>query len=116
MEKKYLYGIIVLLLLIIVAMGVSMLTAKQHTSAHDMSMNDMVLGLQGKEGDAFDKAFIELMIPHHQGAVDMAELALEHARHQELKDLAETIIAAQNTEIAQMHSWYSSWGYGAHAH
>lgn len=116
MHKKYLYVIIALLSLLVIVMGTFILIDELEPEGHDMSMDDMVEGLKGKEGDAFDKAFIELMIPHHQGAVDMANLALQHAGHQELKDLAQAIIEAQNEEIAQMHAWYGTWGYGTHVH
>lgn len=114
MEKRNLYWIIGVLLILVIGMGVRLFFVS--SSGHDMSMDDMVKGLEGKEGDAFDKAFIELMIPHHQGAVEMALLAREHAGHQELKDLAEAIIVAQNSEIAEMHAWYTAWGYGSHTH
>jgi uncharacterized protein (DUF305 family) len=56
-----------------------------------------------------DLAFINSMIPHHEGAVVMAEMALEQAEHQELKDLSNEIIAAQESEIAQMQEWRSEW-------
>lgn len=72
-------------------------------------MAGMMSGLSGKSGDAFDKAFIEEMVVHHEGAVDMAEAALQNANHQEIKDLANAIIEAQNGEIAQMRSWYKNW-------
>lgn len=116
MEKYNLYWIIAVLAVVVVIMGAIMITDAMEADEHDMSMDDMVEGLKGLEGDAFDKAFIDLMIPHHQGAVEMAQLALEHAGHQEIKDLSEDIIAAQNAEISQMHSWYQSWGYGLHNH
>lgn len=76
-----------------------------------MSMNDMVAGLKGKTGDEFDKAFIEEMIPHHQGAIDMAKLAEENAKHEEIKNLAKDIISAQNKEIDMMKEWQVNWGY-----
>lgn len=60
----------------------------------------------------FDQAFIEMMIPHHQSAVAMAEVALQHAIHPEIKSLAQAIIDAQQREIAQMQSWLAEW-YGA---
>jgi len=49
------------------------------------------------------------MIPHHEDAVAMAELALTRAKHPELKELAETIIRDQTREIIQMLNWYRSW-------
>jgi uncharacterized protein (DUF305 family) len=72
-------------------------------------MHDMNAKLIGKTGDEFDRIFLEEMIIHHEGAVDMAELALTNAKHQEIKDLARAIIDAQNTEIAQMRSWSAEW-------
>jgi uncharacterized protein (DUF305 family) len=74
-----------------------------------MMMHDMNAALIGKTGDAFDEAFLREMIVHHEGAVQMAELALTSAKHQEIKDLAKAIISAQNTEIGQMNAWQSAW-------
>jgi len=56
-----------------------------------------------------DRHFIEEMIPHHEDAVTMSELALTRAEHPELKQLAETIIRDQTREIEQMRAWYASW-------
>jgi uncharacterized protein (DUF305 family) len=72
-------------------------------------MANMNAGLQGKTGDAFDQEFIAEMIVHHQGAIDMAKLALTNAKHQEIKDLANAIISAQTKEITQMKQWQKSW-------
>lgn len=77
----------------------------------DMSMSDMTKMLDGKTGDEFDKAFISMMIDHHQGAIEMAKLAATNAGHQEIKTLSEDIIAAQMKEIDQMKSWQQAWGY-----
>lgn len=65
--------------------------------------------LKGKTGNEFDKAFLTEMTVHHQGAVEMARAALLRANHQEIKDLAQGIIAAQNKEIAEMQGWNSTW-------
>jgi hypothetical protein len=78
-----------------------------------MTMNDMSEMLVGKTGDDFDRAFIEGMIPHHQGAIDMAREALKSAKHQEIKDMAEAIIGAQQSEIDMMNRWMVEWGYAA---
>jgi uncharacterized protein (DUF305 family) len=80
---------------------------------HDMSMgsamDDMMAGLEGKRGDEFDRAFLDGMIVHHEGAVDMAEAALMYAGHQEIKDMAKAIISAQAAEIGQMRDWRDAW-------
>lgn len=72
-------------------------------------MNTMTASLEGKTGDEFDKAFLAEMIVHHEGAVQMAEMALQSAGHIELKEMAEAIISAQNTEIFQMKEWQKTW-------
>ncbi|MDX2775789.1 DUF305 domain-containing protein [Streptomyces caniscabiei] len=63
------------------------------------------------KGEAYDKAFIGDMIVHHEGAVNMAELAMAQASHQEIKDLAATIVSSQSKEIADMKQWQQNWGY-----
>ncbi len=62
-------------------------------------------------GETYDRNFIANMIAHHQGAVDMAKLAKESAKHQELKDMAHSIILAQEKEISDMTEWQKKWGY-----
>ena len=56
-----------------------------------------------------DKSFIEMMIPHHQGAVEMAQMAVNKAKSPEVKKLAGSIIKDQNREIGQMRTWYKQW-------
>jgi uncharacterized protein (DUF305 family) len=56
-----------------------------------------------------DARFIVMMIPHHQGAIAMAELALSRACRPEIKALAQRIIASQSREITQMRQWYRQW-------
>jgi uncharacterized protein (DUF305 family) len=73
------------------------------------AMDSMMAGLSGKTGDAFDKAFIEEMIMHHEGAVAMAQAALKNAKHPEIKIMANAIISAQTSEINQMKGWLKDW-------
>ena len=63
----------------------------------------------GGDINRMDSHFIEQMIPHHEGAIDMATLALTKATHPEIKTLAIAIIEAQNKEIVDMKSWYKDW-------
>lgn len=79
----------------------------------NMSMNDMTTALRGKTGDDFDKAFISGMIAHHQGAIEMANVAKQNAKHDEIKNLAVDIVSAQTKEITEMKSWQSQWGYSS---
>lgn len=86
--------------------------AQQSATDHStMSMADMNEELEKLSGDAYDKAFIEMMIAHHQGAIDMAKLSPERAKHQEVKDLSLAIISAQEKEISDMKQWQKDWGY-----
>jgi uncharacterized protein (DUF305 family) len=52
-----------------------------------------------------DKDFARMMIPHHQGAIDMAKAELQHGDDPQLRELAEKVIAAQEQEIAELQAW-----------
>jgi len=106
--KPLLFGIIGFLL---GGLLVSVAATTFDKPVDDMSMNDMVKKLEDKKGDTFDERFITDMIVHHQAAVDMAKLAKDNAKHQELKDLSQDIIAAQENEIREMKQWQKEWGY-----
>ncbi|MES2135243.1 MAG: DUF305 domain-containing protein [Patescibacteria group bacterium] len=73
------------------------------------AMNGMTMGLSGKSGDELDKAFLEEMIIHHEGAVEMAETLLKGTKRPELIKLGGDIITAQKGEIQMMKDWRSSW-------
>jgi uncharacterized protein (DUF305 family) len=65
---------------------------------------DMASGMVMENGKYSDRAFIDAMVPHHQGAVDMAQVALDNAEHREVKALAENIVSAQEAEIEELRS------------
>ncbi len=56
-----------------------------------------------------DQAFIDMMVPHHQAAVEMGQIAEERAEHEELRTLADAIVSAQGTEIEQLREWRRAW-------
>ena len=79
----------------------------------EISMSEMTASLKNKQGDDYDKAFIAHMVDHHEGAIEMAKLSASRAKHDEIKQLSQAIIAAQAKEIAEMKQWQSRWGYSA---
>lgn len=56
-----------------------------------------------------DQHFITMMIPHHENAIAMANMALTRAEHPEIKQLAKNIKTSQSQEIEQMRAWYKKW-------
>ena len=129
-KQPVLYGVIGLLVGVIITWATATISVNNnstgmmramgmHTSTNsqgmmnddDMTMGQMMTGLQGKTGDDFDKTFLSEMIMHHQGAINMANLAKTNAKHQEIKNMADDILSAQSKEINQMRAWQTEWGY-----
>jgi uncharacterized protein (DUF305 family) len=73
------------------------------------SMGMMMDPQQLANKEPFDKAFIDAMIPHHQSATYMAQVASEMSKIPEIKELAENIVSAQKREIEQMRRWREQW-------
>ena len=67
-------------------------------------------GADASEHNAADTEFAQMMIVHHQGAIEMAELAVAKASTDEVRSLGERIAAAQGPEIDVMSGWLDSWG------
>jgi uncharacterized protein (DUF305 family) len=63
----------------------------------------------GSADDQFDLRFINAMIPHHEGALVMAEDALEKSQRPEIQQLAKEILSSQQAEITQMKAWRKAW-------
>ncbi len=75
------------------------------TAGYKKAMDGMMAGMMTPyTGDA-DKDFIYGMIPHHQGAVDMAKVVLEFGKDPDVKKLAEGVVQAQESEIKWMNEW-----------
>jgi uncharacterized protein (DUF305 family) len=83
--------------------------SKVNSRNMNVSMNMMTRELEDYKGDEFDKAFIELMIEHHQGAIDMANLIPSRTNHEELRNMGEDIVSVQSAEIEMMNGWLKDW-------
>jgi uncharacterized protein (DUF305 family) len=81
-------------------------SSKAFQEANAKMHNDMAVPLTGNA----DVDFVRGMIPHHQGAIDMAKIVLEHGKDPEIRKLAEEVIAAQEGEIAMMKAWLAKNG------
>lgn len=69
---------------------------------NDAAMTKMMSAMAVKPTGDINRDFIEMMIPHHQGAIDMAQSYLRHGSNEQLKRLAQEIIVEQLQEIAAM--------------
>jgi uncharacterized protein (DUF305 family) len=76
-------------------------STREYRAINDKMHREMAVRFTG---DA-DRDFAAAMIPHHQGAIDMARVALRHGRDPEIRKLAEDIIRAQEAEIAQLRAF-----------
>ena len=75
-----------------------------------MSQSGMMMNMSDLDGaKPFDRKFIDMMIPHHQGAIRMARAELAKGRNTKLRSTARGIMTAQAAEIRQMNSWRRSW-------
>ena len=72
-----------------------------YKAANAKMHKDMAVPLTGNA----DVDFVRGMIPHHQGAIDMAKIVLEYGKDPEIRKLAEDVIKAQEGEIAMMKAW-----------
>ena len=109
MDKKILFGIggivvgvIITLLLSSTGQSGSMMWG---VSNSNNTTSNRTVGMMNN----IDEHFIEQMVPHHDGAIAMANMALQKATHPEVKTLAKVIIEAQSKEIKDMQDWYKSW-------
>jgi uncharacterized protein (DUF305 family) len=106
-DKKtgILSGIIVILLVIIVSMGMSRNDGRGFLGMHDSGMMDSKRTQNSLDLSGGDIMFLQMMIPHHQQAVDISTLALTKSQDSELIALATAIRDGQSAEITTMKTW-----------
>jgi uncharacterized protein (DUF305 family) len=81
--------------------------AKAGVKPGTLAVEEHMMGMDGdpsmlQKADPFDAAFIKMMIPHHEGAIEMAREELDKGKDPELRELAENIVETQQREIDQM--------------
>jgi uncharacterized protein (DUF305 family) len=75
----------------------------------NLMMTDMTSRMEGKVGDELDQVFLEDMMIHHQGAIDMAFKLQKETKRPELQKMASDIIDVQTKEINIMENWVKEW-------
>jgi uncharacterized protein (DUF305 family) len=94
----------------LIGAGVLIAAEGDSTAGYKKAMDGMMSGMMMTyTGDA-DADFVTGMIPHHQGAVDMAKVVLEYGKDPDVKKFAEGVIAAQEAEIKWMNEWLAKNG------
>ncbi len=107
-SRKYLRGAL-LATPVAVALFVGLAYAQVTASGHRSETTRHHHGGPATQPVSFDAQFIDMMVPHHQGAVEMAHIARARAEHPEVAEMAEAIIRAQEAEIGQMKAWRRAW-------
>lgn len=92
------------------ALALALLLSACGSGAHSSDASGSAASSAAESGPAADIAFAQLMIPHHQQAIEMADLALERPTSPEVNTLAQQIKGAQDPEIALMRGWLEVWG------
>lgn len=107
---------IYLTLIIFTFISINAVNAATSMKEMDMQGPDMMLKEQqtmlkklGPADKNYDLRFLDMMIIHHQGAVDMAKDVLQKSEREELKQMAKNIISSQTKEIDQMKNWKKQW-------
>jgi hypothetical protein len=71
-------------------------------SENDAAMNNMMADMTIKPTGDVDRDFVAMMVPHHQGAIDMAKAELKYGHNEQLRRLAQEIVVTQQQEISAM--------------
>lgn len=99
----------VLVGVVLLIIGVGVGYALGGGTAATAPLGQHMMGDGSMMGQNIDQHFIVQMIPHHEGAIEMAQIALKRSKRPEILSLANSIIEAQEREISDMKGWYQSW-------
>ncbi len=108
--QRLLCGLGLLLLVITLIIGIALSNTTPASNPEEMSfmarsdaaMNRMMAAMKIKPSHNVDKDFVEMMVPHHQGAIDMAQAELRYGHNEKLRAMAQEIIVTQQEDIATM--------------
>jgi Domain of unknown function (DUF305) len=108
--QRLLCGLGLLLLVITLIIGIALSNTTPASNPEEMSflarsdaaMNRMMAAMKIKPSHNVDKDFVEMMVPHHQGAIDMAQAELRYGHSEPLRGIAQEIIATQQQQIVAM--------------
>lgn len=109
--------VLIALVALLVGVGAGYLYAAQpqgeavdhsHVSVGN-TMDSMTSSLAGKKGAELEHAFLDGMIEHHEGAIEMAMVLKAGTTRPELLKMADDIVAVQSAEIAMMRAWLREW-------
>jgi hypothetical protein len=78
-------------------------TEKAFLSENDTAMSKMMEDMSVKPSGDVDRDFVAMMVPHHQGAIDMAQAELRYGTNEQLRRIAQEIVVEQQQEIVAMH-------------
>jgi hypothetical protein len=89
--------------LVAAAAGVSTLDAeKPFLAENQTAMRTMMSGMHIRPSGDIDRDFVDMMVPHHQGAIDMAKSVLKYGHNEQIRRMAEDIVSSQQQEIKAM--------------
>ncbi len=88
--------------------------ADENVETGELGLSDSMMGMNMDDSmlmrsKKFDRAFIDMMIQHHRGAIRMARVELAEGKDPQLRELAQAIIRDQSTEIEEMNAWRRAW-------